>query len=50
MEFIDTHAHLYDEAFDGDFDETVARIKGNGVVRCIFPAVEFQWFARAVSA
>ena len=46
MKFIDTHAHLYDEAFDGDFDETIARIKGNGVVKCIFPAIDSTTFAR----
>ena len=50
MEFIDTHAHLYDEAFDGDFDETVARIKGNGVVRCIFPAIDSTTFERQRNA
>lgn len=46
MKFIDTHAHLYDEAFDGDFDETIARIKGNGVVKCIFPAIDSSTFDR----
>lgn len=46
IQFIDTHAHLYDEAFDGDFDETIARIKGNGVTRCIFPAIDSTTFAR----
>lgn len=46
IQFIDTHAHLYDEAFDGDFDETIARIKGNGVIKCIFPAIDSITFAR----
>ena len=41
---------LYDEAFDGDFDETVARIKGNGVVRCIFPAIDSTTFERQRNA
>jgi len=40
IQFVDTHAHLYDEAFEGDFDETIARIKDNGVIKCIFPAID----------
>ena len=35
IEYVDTHAHLYDEAFDGDFDITIERIKASGVVKCI---------------
>lgn len=50
MQFVDTHAHLYDEAFDGDFDATIGRIKGNGVVKCIFPAIDSTSFSRQVSA
>ena len=50
IQFIDTHAHLYDEAFDGDFDDTIARIKKNGVVKCIFPAIDSTTFDRQSTA
>lgn len=50
IQFIDTHAHLYDEAFDGDFDDTIARIKKNGVVKCIFPAIDSTTFDRQSKA
>ena len=46
IQFIDTHAHLYDEAFDGDLDEVVGKIKGAGVVKCILPAIDSTSFAR----
>lgn len=46
IQFIDTHAHLYDEAFDGDLDEVVGKIKGSGVVKCILPAIDSTSFAR----
>lgn len=44
IQFVDTHAHLYDEAFEEDFDETIARIKENGVIKCIFPAIDSTTF------
>lgn len=50
MEFVDTHAHLYDEAFDGDFEATIERIKGSGVIKCIFPAIDSTSFSRQISA
>ena len=31
MEFIDTHTHTYDEAFDGCGDEVIARTVAAGV-------------------
>ena len=46
IQFIDTHAHLYDEAFDGDLDEVVGKIKGAGVAKCILPAIDSTSFAR----
>lgn len=42
MEFIDTHSHLYDEAFAGDEDAAVARAKEAGVNRIIFPDIDSQ--------
>ncbi len=50
IQFVDTHAHLYDEAFDGDFDETIARIKENGVIKCIFPGIDSTTFERQTRA
>lgn len=50
IQFVDTHAHLYDEAFDNDFDETIARIKENGVIKCIFPGIDSSSYSRQRSA
>ena len=50
IEFIDTHAHLYDEAFDGDFEEVVGKIKKDGVIKCIFPAIDSTTFQRQSNA
>ena len=50
IQFVDTHAHLYDEAFDGDFEETIARIKENGVIKCIFPGIDSTTFERQTAA
>ena len=44
--YIDTHVHLYDEAFDADFDETLDRIKNSGVECCILPAIDISSFER----
>ena len=50
IEFVDTHAHLYDEAFDADFEQTIARIKEHGVVKCIFPAIDSTSYSRQTDA
>lgn len=42
MEFIDTHSHLYDEAFAGEEDAAVARAIEAGVNRIIFPDIDSQ--------
>lgn len=42
MEFIDTHSHLYDEAFAGEEDAAVARAIESGVNRIIFPDIDSQ--------
>ena len=42
MEFIDTHSHLYDEAFAGEEDAAVARAKEAGVNQIIFPDIDSQ--------
>lgn len=35
--YVDTHTHLYDEAFSGDFDLVVERAVNAGVTRFVFP-------------
>ena len=46
---IDTHVHLYDQAFDPDRDLVVARAKQAGVSHCILPAIDKSTFrAQAV--
>lgn len=40
MNLIDTHAHLYDEAFDADREETFARAVASGVVHLLLPAID----------
>ena len=42
MEFIDTHSHLYDEAFAGEEDAAVTRAAESGVNRIIFPDIDSQ--------
>ncbi len=44
IQLIDTHAHLYDEAFDGDLEEVVGKIKSAGVIKCIFPGIDSSSF------
>lgn len=40
MRLIDTHSHLYDEAFDADRDEAFARAVASGVERLLLPAID----------
>ena len=40
MNFIDTHSHLFDSAFDADRDIVVARAIEAGVTKIILPAVD----------
>lgn len=42
MEFIDTHSHLYDEAFAGEEDLALQRSVDAGVTRLIFPDIDTQ--------
>lgn len=46
MNFIDTHVHLYDEAFDADFNEVIERMKKEGVIGCVMPGIDIESFAR----
>ena len=38
MKLIDTHSHLYDEAFDPDREEALARAAAEGVETLLLPA------------
>lgn len=40
MKFIDTHAHLYDEAFGEEADAAIARAAEAGVDKIIFPDID----------
>lgn len=42
MEFIDTHSHLYDEAFAGEEDLALQRALDAGVTRLVFPDIDSQ--------
>lgn len=37
---VDTHSHIYDEAFDGDRREVIERAKVGGVERIVLPAID----------
>lgn len=43
---IDTHSHIYDEAFDQDFRETLARAEEAGVRHLIFPGIDSSVHSR----
>ena len=42
MRLIDTHSHLYDEAFDADRAEALARAASAGVERLLLPAIDSE--------
>lgn len=42
MRLIDTHSHLYDEAFDADRAEALARALDAGVERLLLPAIDSE--------
>ena len=46
MTFIDTHCHLYDEAFDADRDEAVKRAVDAGVTTMLLPDIDSTSTAR----
>lgn len=51
---IDTHSHLYDEAFDEDFSQALERALQSGVTHLIFPGIDSsvhdRMMARATKA
>ncbi len=42
MNYVDTHAHLYDEAFATEEDPAIARAREAGVTKIIFPDIDSQ--------
>ena len=40
MELIDTHSHIYDEAFRDDYAEMIGRARAAGVVACVMPGID----------
>ena len=40
LAMIDTHSHIYDEAFSDDFDQVVARAREAGVEKIIMPGID----------
>jgi len=49
-ELLDTHSHIYDEAFDADFDDVVSRAKAAGVVGLVMPGIDISSYGRLISA
>ncbi len=49
MTLTDTHCHIYDEKFDADRDEAIARAAGAGVTRIMMPAIEPQNYDKMFS-
>jgi TatD DNase family protein len=43
---IDTHVHIYDEAFDSDLEEVVERAQRNGIVKMIMPGIDSSYHSR----
>ena len=43
---IDTHSHIYDEAFDEDFEQVVERAKAAGVEKIVMPGIDSNCYDR----
>lgn len=43
---IDTHTHIYDEAFEADFNDVTARAAEAGLTACILPAIDSTCHSR----
>ncbi|MBO7475378.1 MAG: TatD family hydrolase, partial [Campylobacter sp.] len=44
---IDTHCHLDDDSYDGDFSEVLDRAKANGVSKIIIPGADINDLQKA---
>lgn len=43
---IDTHSHIYDEAYDADFEQVVERAKAAGVEKIVMPGIDSGCYDR----
>lgn len=43
---IDTHSHLYDSAYNSDFQEMILRVENAGVGKCIMPGIDSSYHER----
>lgn len=50
MEFIDTHSHIYDTAFDGDRQDVLARCKAAGLRSLVLPAIDMSSYDAQMAA
>lgn len=50
MDLIDTHSHIYDEAFDADFDDVVSRARKAGISALVLPGIDISSYDRMLSA
>jgi TatD DNase family protein len=46
---IDTHSHIYDEAYDADFEQVVERARAAGVERIVMPGIDSTCYDRMVA-
>jgi len=49
MEFIDTHAHLYDQAFSEDIPQVIQRMEDAGVSHCILPGIDISAYETMIA-
>lgn len=45
---IDTHSHIYLDAFHDDFEEMLARAKENGIAQIVMPAIDIPSIEKAI--
>lgn len=50
MEFIDTHSHIYDTAFDEDRQEVIQRCKAAGLRSLVLPAIDMSTYDAQMDA
>ena len=46
---IDTHSHIYDEAFDEDFEQVLERAKATGVEKMVMPGIDSSYHDRMMA-
>lgn len=46
---IDTHSHIYDEAYDEDFSQVLERAKDAGVVKMVMPGIDSTYHDRMMA-